>query len=475
MFKNMLYNYNINTINVVKIGLLHKGGPVMKKNIKWLYSELEVLIQKGVMTEEAAKKIKAYYDSSPQKESNNLFLVFAILGVVFTGLGVISLFAYNWDQLSRGARTVISILPLLISQGIALFSVHKNKSAVWKEASGLAVGISILAAISLIGQTYNLPGDFGDFMMVCLLLVLPIIYLMNLNYLSLFYLFGTIVWAGYEQNIGGSTIPFWWLGLMLIPHYYFKLRKNRFSIESVLLSWGIGIWLLVSTGIVLEKVIPGLWIVIYSCLIWTFYRVGKQNGAVKEVAILQNPYYLFGVFGTIVLGYLFSFKWPWLEIGLKYYRSGWEYNKTLAVIDYLILAVLIIVTAYYIYKTVRNKEKEQFIFASLPVITTAVYLIVSAITDKEIANLIPIFIFNAYLLVFSIRYIYYGIQYQQANKATVGLLTIAILIFTRFIDSDIGFVGKGIAFIIIGIGFLTSNIWVSNRMKVRGDRYEDKS
>ena len=45
----------------------------------------------------------------------------------------------------------------------------------------------------------------------------------------------------------------------------------------------------------------------------------------------------------------------------------------------------------------------------------------------------------------------------------MGMLMLAVLIITRFFDSDIGFILKGLVFIAVGIGFLVTNIWLARR------------
>lgn len=69
-----------------------------------------------------------------------------------------------------------------------------------------------------------------------------------------------------------------------------------------------------------------------------------------------------------------------------------------------------------------------------------------------------LFIFNVYLLVLSISRILIGVRSNNLGSLNIGMLILAALIIARFFDSDINFVVKGLVFIMVGIGFLVSNL-----------------
>ena len=51
-----------------------------------------------------------------------------------------------------------------------------------------------------------------------------------------------------------------------------------------------------------------------------------------------------------------------------------------------------------------------------------------------------------------------GIRSDSLARANFGLLLIATLAISRFFDSDLSFVTRGIGFIVVGAGFLVANI-----------------
>src|SRR5580692_8335732 len=108
-----------------------------EKEINWLYEELPKLVQQGVLSEEVAENLRKHYGVPDKSRSRNLiFIISGILGSVLIGLGIILLFAYNWDEFSRTTRTIITFLPLIAAElifGYAYF--RKRDSIAWMEGT----------------------------------------------------------------------------------------------------------------------------------------------------------------------------------------------------------------------------------------------------------------------------------------------------------------------------------------------------
>ena len=79
-------------------------------------SELQELLKANVVTAETAEKIRQYFNQKEQGNQNKLSSVFGILGAILVGLGIILVFAHNWDNLSRFTKVILSFLPLIIGQ-----------------------------------------------------------------------------------------------------------------------------------------------------------------------------------------------------------------------------------------------------------------------------------------------------------------------------------------------------------------------
>ena len=77
----------------------------MRKYALWLLNQLPALVDQGILDESSAARLREHYQPHLDgKRTNPFFVVTGILGAVLIGIGIIALYAYNWDDLSRSAR-----------------------------------------------------------------------------------------------------------------------------------------------------------------------------------------------------------------------------------------------------------------------------------------------------------------------------------------------------------------------------------
>jgi hypothetical protein len=66
--------------------------------------------------------------------------------------------------------------------------------------------------------------------------------------------------------------------------------------------------------------------------------------------------------------------------------------------------------------------------------------------------------FNLYLLALGVGTLVIGMRGRRLGTVNAGMVVLAAVILCRFFDADFSFLAKGIAFIVVGIGFLTTNL-----------------
>ena len=113
----------------------------MTVNTQEFYRELERLTQLGYLERPQLDRIRDEYLKT-RKERHNIFLIFALLGVVFIGAGVISLFAWNWSMFSRELKAVIALIPLLAVQGCLWWKYRAGAAEIWIQSLSLALGLA---------------------------------------------------------------------------------------------------------------------------------------------------------------------------------------------------------------------------------------------------------------------------------------------------------------------------------------------
>lgn len=448
-----------------------------KANQNWLFGELPKLVERGLITGAAAEAIRDYYRTGETKDYNQkLLTAFAVIGASLIGIGILFLFAFNWSNLSRAAKTGISLFPLLTAQGFCLFSLlKKNGSAPWKESSATFLFIAFGACIALISQTYHISGDFPKFLLTWMVLSLPVIYLMDVNLPSLLYLIGITWWSGYVQIDGGEASLFWLLLALILPRLLRKYAENRYSADSAYMSWILALCVTVATGITLEKILPGLWIVIYSGLFSVLYLLGKLYFD-DSPALAQKPFHLIGTGGIVFLGFLFTYSWPWEDIGWNNARGLYGVFDGASVADYLVLTVL---TGSFVVLAARSlwiQRKANVLYGSFFILSILSFILVSLWNGDDIVPLVTVHgLYNAYLLMLGIAGIVEGSRRRKLSLLNGGALIIAVLISLRFIfveDFFENLVVRGVIFILLGTAFFAGNFLFS---KAFGKAREDKA
>ena len=72
----------------------------MKKHIKWLLGEIDLWVKEGIIEPVQATALKARYPAAAESVAWGRIIFFSI-GAVLFGLGVILLFAYNWQGMHK--------------------------------------------------------------------------------------------------------------------------------------------------------------------------------------------------------------------------------------------------------------------------------------------------------------------------------------------------------------------------------------
>jgi hypothetical protein len=124
---------------------------------------------------------------------------------------------------------------------------------------------------------------------------------------------------------------------------------------------------------------------------------------------------------------------------------------------YLLACLLIVLNGYLLFKARQDRLKYNFIIGVAPVI------FLSSLLFSKLHSL-NLILFNLYLLVVGLSILLSGLEQKKMKLANLGILMTAVQIVGRFFFLDVSFVWRGIVFVVVGIGFLITNLIISRQL-----------
>ncbi len=430
-------------------------------HVRWLRGELAELVAQRVIPAEAADRLRLHYgdpDMAGSPEKRWAIILFSILGAALIGGGMILLLAHNWEGLSRPARAIFSIAPLAITVTLGAWLLWTERESIaWREGVATAQTLAIGASIALVSQTYNLGGQFDEYMLSWSLLALPIAYLLRATMPMLLYLVGITVWTGSVSGQAGVGLWYYPLLAAALPFVWWSSRSNRYHPRTAVLWWVLAITICIGAGLSGENVYDRLKAtpVLLGGLFAVSYLVGVRWWS-EAVAAWQRPLQTVGALGAVCLALFLSFANRWSHPSWSF---GGEYVRSLIGLLQLAAAAIFPIAGMVLW--VRSWKRQSWV--NILVGSISVLTVVAWIPVMREAKVLSAVLFNLYLFVLGIGMLVTGLRSRKLGTVNVGMVVLAAVILCRFFDGDLSFLARGMAFIMIGIGFLVTNLMLRRR------------
>lgn len=419
-----------------------------------IQNDINNLVKEQVISKETALNIEAYYNSKKLHSSNRLFTVFGVIGSLLIGLGVILILAHNWDNFSKSIKTFFAFLPLVTGQIVVGYSIVKNKSRTWKEASGVFLFFAVGACISLISQIYNIPGKFSTYLLTWVVLCLPLIYLLKSYALSLLHLiFITYYACEYGYSFFNHHQPWYYLVLLALalPFYLQLLKQKPLANITSILNWFFPLSLTISLGTFVNDG-DQLGFLMYVLFFGLMYIIGTLP-FFNTQKLRKNGFLVIGSLGMVITLLTLSFWGIWK---LSFSRSLFEYEELYFSISLFVLSLLILV--YMKNKGwIKKFNLFQYVFVLFPIIFFIGF-------SNQIVSTVLV---NLLLLALGLTYIKKGVDRIHFGILNYGLVIISALIACRFFDPDISFENRGLLFVAIGLGFFITNYIMLKKQRAK--------
>jgi len=440
-----------------------------RRGVSWLRKELPGLVSNGTITAETARALERHYETSASGSRNFGFALLAIVGSALVAAGVVLLVAHNWDEFSRPLRSVIAFLPLVSAQLLSAFVLRcRYKSKAWCESAAIFNVAGIGTAISLVSQTYQIHGSLAQFVVVWLLLSLPLVYLMRTTLGAIAYLAGAIWWLFLREGWARSADPllFWFLLALVVPFFGMLFRRDRSSHETTGLAIVLAAAAAIALGFTAAYTKTNLGVLAFAGFFAAIYICGIEFFPPRHPERL-HPLALLGAVAIGAMTIVLTFEEIWLLA-----RDATRPDSLRQMIGVLIeLSFPIAALALAAWSFARRKMQFSVLAAAFPLVVGIGWLIaIQCHTRSDEGTQAPCattasILLNVYALGLGVELIARGMRAGSPARANFGLLIIAGLGLARFFDSDLSFVARAIGFIVIGLGFLLTNLFLFKRRR----------
>ena len=429
----------------------------MGKNTKWLLRELERWVRDGIIDRSQADRISALYpDETPSRNWGSL--IFSVIGAIIFGLGIILLFAYNWDKIHKFAKLALIFSALIGAHGVGYYFRNKGASRVYLSEAFFALGTMFFGSgIWLVAQIYNIDEHYPNAFIVwgvgALLLAWSLPSVVQGVMASIL----LVLWSSFE-NFGFDSrtniAPL--LILIGILPLAWKMRSRIFlaiAVPSFILS------LLFNCHYFFERVAPALFISIAALLIAVSIIVRRKNLFPESSAVFA----VYGGFLYWISLYVFTFP----DADRHIFRNYWfdEVNSmiyALIAASVAIVAWLVAILPYGKIKDDLNKFYRVDHFA-VPVTVLAVILNFGWLSEFDgWGNAI---VFNIIFLFQSIMLTSYGCRSVDSRLTAAGTVLLAFLAFARYADLFESLLVRAGIFLAVGAGIFFIGMRYSRRKK----------
>lgn len=138
----------------------------MKKHIKWLLDEIDLWVNEGIIEPVQAAALRGRYPAPAASVAWGRIIFFSI-GAVLFGLGIILLFAYNWQRMHKFVKLGVILAALICAHG-AGYWLSRTASPYRTAGEGLHLLGTMLfgAGIWLVAQIYHIEEHYPNAFLV---------------------------------------------------------------------------------------------------------------------------------------------------------------------------------------------------------------------------------------------------------------------------------------------------------------------
>jgi len=416
----------------------------MNKKVRWLMDEIDRWTAEGLVSPEQAGRLRARYPKPAEGPPWGL-LVFACAGAIVIGLGIILLFAYNWDDIPKFGKLAL-IFGAIIGTHIGGLALLRKGGWQMKlgEAFSLLGTMFYGSAIWLIAQIYHIDEHYPNGFLIWALGALALAWILESTPQALLAAVLFTIWGGTEGL--SFDQPTYWSILVVLLGIGPLAWKNR-------------------SGLLMATVLAA----IYFLTIVSLVEYGNGAHAFSSILALSvlliagekliplpegesgagtAVWLFFGFSGFLVCAYLLGFHK--LATDLLDWHRGNGSNPTLAgTYSWLLFFAALISWAFVAWRALQKKHFTVPVEEWLcPIALVYSYLLANRhgrVDDRFVA-----ITFNLVALGIAIMWMLRGCREARLRPTVLGSLLLSAIVLARYFDLFDSLASRGIAFLVVG-------------------------
>lgn len=387
-------------------------------------------------------------ESSRAKYHSAVTVIFAVLGSLLIGSGLIMIFVTYWGDFPFVLKTVFSFLPLVLTQSFGIYVIKRQrKSTAFSESAAALWTVGIISTVALVNSVFGLSSGYITCLIIDCILTLPVVFILNAASPLVFIYYAVCHWSislcsDHELGIPETVMAVLIFGAAALFTYF--SREFIDDIRKVASKW-----LAVISGMILigtfaataefDFVIIAL--ILGFSIAFLLYREEK----------ILDPFYFLGITGITVMSVVCSY------LGMGGVFADFE---NFMISDYLqgvilLLILIAVIITLIVLNAKKPSSRPKIIFSSLTVALSVIWFSYLFFDYKTLSSFALVgravsFAIGVLLLVFGAK----RVNFLFVN---LGFLSVSAQIILICMELDFELLEMGLVCILLGGVLLAVN------------------
>ncbi len=398
------------------------------------------------------------------RTKKTLSMIFAVLGSLLVGVGIMIILIGLWEDFSNIIKSIVSLIPLLIGQGVAVYVYRKKfDSIMWREGGAVLWSVGVIATVGLMSMVNQLYLGVTTCLLIDAIMILPILYVFRVvSPLPFYYGFSIAGVVGIMDDMSLTSsgelannlsfIVYVLLSVILIGGGVFVMYINRKKISENAID--ISIWstaVAVTASVVLAMITGEGCYGMIMCLFAALYALCKKNTWLQ-------PFHPLGVAGTCIASLIYT------VFSSDAVVMFGEFSKDIFDVPFFggIIVSIAIISAGFILG--RKNIEEQPLKLAFCCTAAAMGVVLNLIEIPFVAKISSVIIFVLTFIEGAILIIK-GATDKSYFTMNVGIITILVLMFQILTLVEFTLITVGLMLLLSGGSLLGANIYISKQIK----------